>query len=102
MKTVLHKIANRAKIILFFLFLTLPFVGFSTDYTGSWTKHYEMLIYNRWGEMIFRTTDTEIGLDGKSKNGRVPAQMEVYAYIINLTSVFDRNYLFTGHVTLVR
>lgn len=65
-------------------------------------KEYEMLIFNRWGELIFKTNDTEIGWDGRVKNGKIPAQMEVYSYLINLTNVFDKSFVFTGHVTLVR
>ncbi len=65
-------------------------------------REYEMLIFNRWGEEIFRTTDTETGWDGKAKNGRSTAQQEVYSYIITLTNVFDKSIVFNGRVTLVR
>ncbi|HET6243178.1 MAG: PKD domain-containing protein [Bacteroidetes bacterium] len=65
-------------------------------------REYEMLIFNRWGEMIFKTTDKEIGWDGRAKNGKLPAQQEVYSYIISLTNVFNRSFVFSGHVTLLR
>jgi gliding motility-associated-like protein len=32
--------------------------------TGN-IKHYEFFIYNRWGQVVFRTTDATKGWDGK-------------------------------------
>lgn len=39
---------------------------------------YELTIFNRWGELIFRTTDLDIGWDG-TFNGH-PQQIGVYVY----------------------
>ncbi|MFC2104958.1 PKD domain-containing protein, partial [Bacteroidota bacterium] len=39
---------------------------------------YEMLVYNRWGELIFKTNDLSVGWDGKL-NGE-PAKPDVYVW----------------------
>ena len=49
-----------------------------------------MVIYNRWGEVIYQTTDN-IPWDGKN------CQVGVYTY-----SIRTHNQHYTGHVTLIR
>lgn len=43
-------------------------------------ENYRMLIYNKWGQLIFQTNDISKGWDG-TINGQV-SQMDVYSYII--------------------
>jgi gliding motility-associated-like protein len=47
---------------------------------GSNVKDFEMLIFNRWGEQIFRSTDIGTGWDGKYNSHLV--QEDVYVYKI--------------------
>lgn len=63
-------------------------------------KQYRLLIYDRWGQLIFETDNVKEGWDG-TKNGK-PFGQDVYVYMIDLTSVFDVTYHKVGRVTLVR
>lgn len=66
------------------------------------TEHSRELagIFNRWGEMIFTTSDPESGWDGKYKNG--DAEIGVYYYDIELESPDNRKIHYKGDLTLVR
>ncbi|MEN9338727.1 MAG: hypothetical protein RIQ62_39 [Bacteroidota bacterium] len=68
---------------------------------SSGIQTFSMSIYNRWGELIFKTTATDgRGWDGKY-NG-VDQNVGVYVYLIDVK--FDNNISknFTGNVTLFR
>jgi gliding motility-associated-like protein len=57
-------------------------------------------IFNRWGEMVFETTDINKGWNGKK--GDVPQPLGVYIY--NIEAVYNNGQKFnkTGNVTLIR
>ena len=62
---------------------------------------YELKVFNRWGEQIFRTKSMNIGWDG-TKDGE-ECQQGVYAYVLTVKSLQDfRQKTFFGHVTLIR
>jgi gliding motility-associated-like protein len=59
-----------------------------------------MQIYNRWGDVIFETTDLENGWDGTDGNGR---EQEIGSYIYRLITVCDGiEQALSGSVTLLR
>jgi gliding motility-associated-like protein len=64
-------------------------------------NNFEMLIFNRWGELIFKTESPDVHWDGTHLNS--PAELGVYTWKIN-TKVYNSNEkkIFTGHVTLLR
>jgi len=61
---------------------------------------FEMLIFNRWGELLFRSEDKNIGWDGYYKGKLMP--QDVYVYKLNL--VFENGDKTTrvGDVNLIR
>jgi gliding motility-associated-like protein len=59
-----------------------------------------MMIYNRWGEKLYETTDINKGWDGKSNNE--PCAQDVYVYHIVVTSFEDKEYFYDGTLTLLR
>jgi gliding motility-associated-like protein len=64
-------------------------------------RTYSMELYNRWGELVFKTTDVNSrGWDGKF--GGSPQPMGVYVYVINVTYENISKKTFKGNVTLVR
>ena len=63
-------------------------------------KTYEMLIFNRWGEKMFETTDLLKGWDGIYLNK--PAQDGVYVYKMIVTSLEDKVFQYNGTFTLIR
>jgi gliding motility-associated-like protein len=61
----------------------------------------EMYIFNRWGEMIFSTTEKDKGWNGKdSKNNRI--ENGVYIFKVSITDNQGAKSIKSGHVTVVR
>ena len=63
-------------------------------------KTYQMLVFNRWGEKMYETTDLAKGWDGNFLGN--PAQQGVYVYRMIVTSQDDKAYEFNGTFTLLR
>jgi gliding motility-associated-like protein len=63
-------------------------------------KSFELIIFNRWGQTMFETTDKEIGWDGT--NNGIDCQQDVYAYTLKVTSLNDDTYEYNGTITLIR
>lgn len=57
-------------------------------------------IYNRWGQLIYRSGSTKTGWDGRY-NGTLQPQ-EVYVYILDITFTDGTNYRKKGDITLLR
>ena len=57
-------------------------------------------IYNRWGQMVFQTTDFNKGWDGSFKGKLQP--MDVYAYTLDVVFSDGRKSRKTGDITLIR
>ncbi len=57
-------------------------------------------IFNRWGEMVFQTTDIEKGWDGKFRGAVQP--MGAYVYVIDATTSTGKKIYKQGNVTLLR
>jgi gliding motility-associated-like protein len=67
--------------------------------TGFGGTNYKFQIYNRWGQLIFETTDPTVGWDG-TYNGK-PHVMGSYVYRLVYQSVFGKEVLKQGTVTLI-
>jgi gliding motility-associated-like protein len=67
---------------------------------GYGITEYEIMIFDRWGEMVFRSTDMSRGWDGTYKNG-LPFP-DVYAYRCVIKDVKENLHYYTGAVTLVQ
>ncbi|MGB3948280.1 MAG: gliding motility-associated C-terminal domain-containing protein, partial [Bacteroidia bacterium] len=65
-------------------------------------KKLEMLIFDRWGNLLFESTELQSHWDGKANKGNDIAQMDVYVYVINAVDIFDKKHKYKGTVTLVR
>ncbi len=78
--------------------------------SGIETKGYELLIFNRWGEVIFMSTDPTIGWDGfvpdlGTYSGVIgnKAQDGTYVWKITLNASQNQDVIVrTGHVNLLR
>jgi gliding motility-associated-like protein len=65
--------------------------------------NYEMLIYNRWGEIIFETHDVTYGWDGTYALANYTCQDGVYLYkIIFKNPLSDERKVVCGSVTLLK
>jgi gliding motility-associated-like protein len=72
---------------------------FRIKYPG-FIKTFSMTLYNRWGEVIFRSSDPTKGWDGKYKG--VPQPIGNYVWQIVLTTKDGLNQRATGTVMLIR
>lgn len=61
---------------------------------------YEMLIFNRWGEQVFRSENYNARWDGRDKSGGIAAQ-GVYVYQIRLKTPPGDEYTLRGIVALI-
>ena len=61
---------------------------------------FEMLVFNRWGELLFQSTDPSIGWDGYH-NGQLCPQ-DVYVYKISALYGNGEQVVRTGDINLIR
>jgi gliding motility-associated-like protein len=66
---------------------------------GSYTNDFEIFIFDRWGQLIFNSTDREAGWDGKVKDH--PVHEGIYNYLVNY-SIGKEERVKTGSVTVIR
>ena len=65
--------------------------------------NYQMLIFNRWGEVIFETLDPAIGWDGTFSLYGNPCQSGTYTYMISIkVPSLNLQKIISGHVNLLR
>ncbi len=69
---------------------------------GEYIKEFEMLIYDRWGNMIFYADELNKHWDGKANQGGEIAQQDVYVYVVNLKDNKDQKHKYIGTVTIVK
>ncbi|MES2141184.1 MAG: PKD domain-containing protein [Bacteroidota bacterium] len=69
---------------------------------GLYIKEYEMTIFDRWGNFIYKTTDINLPWDGKLKNSTELAEGDVYVYSIKIIDIKKDEHFYKGIVTLLR
>jgi gliding motility-associated-like protein len=57
-------------------------------------------IFDRWGEMVFETTDQSIGWDGTFRGKKLDP--DVYVYYADITCIGGLNEIVKGNVTLMK
>ena len=65
-------------------------------------KKYHMDIFDRWGQLLYSTSDIEKGWDGKAKKGGDVLPPDVYVYKISVTQSSGKPKQYVGHVTLIK
>jgi gliding motility-associated-like protein len=58
------------------------------------------MVFNRWGEKVFETTDREIGWDGTYKGQLM--NTDVFVYRLEGKTFDGKGYSSKGNITLVR
>ena len=66
---------------------------------GVAIRAFSMSIYNRWGELIYRTNDYNQPWDGKVKD---TVQNDVYVYRIEVVDHHEEKHVYLGNVSVVR
>ncbi|MGZ4060641.1 MAG: PKD domain-containing protein, partial [Bacteroidia bacterium] len=70
--------------------------------TGWNPSTFRLLIFDRWGNLIYQTSDMYQGWNGRVKNGPV-AQNDVYVWKVDLSDIIKgRKHSYTGSVTIVK
>jgi hypothetical protein len=61
-----------------------------------------MLVFNRWGQVIFESTDIEVGWDGKNMNNGEFVSPGIYPYKFRIGDTFDEKaeHFYEGSVTV--
>ncbi|MEI7596540.1 MAG: gliding motility-associated C-terminal domain-containing protein [Bacteroidota bacterium] len=68
---------------------------------GVMDDEFEMVIWNRWGELVFKTNDPEEGWNGQYQNNGTKVQIGIYPYRILAKLKDGRLKEYLGNVTLV-
>ncbi|HEY0031265.1 MAG TPA: PKD domain-containing protein [Bacteroidia bacterium] len=64
---------------------------------------FEMLIYDRWGEQIFKSNDIHTGWNGRRNNmGAELVQQEVYVWKVAFKDLKNQKHNYIGSVTIVK
>ena len=64
-------------------------------------SEYEILIFNRWGELIFTSDNINIGWDGENTKGEI-LKSDSYVYQVTLIDLNNRKFLYSGEINLKR
>lgn len=67
---------------------------------GGNINTFEMLIFNRWGELVYTLNDINESWDGTYKGQ--PCQDGTYTWKVKYTDMFDKEYKLAGHVNVLR
>ncbi len=67
---------------------------------GNPIDEMEIIIHNRWGEQVFRSTSEDIGWDGTYRGKILPP--DVYGYYLRVICFDGEEYVQQGNVTLLR
>jgi gliding motility-associated-like protein len=69
---------------------------------GEEIQEMNMMIFDRWGNMVFTSTSVQEGWDGRANGGADIAQQDVYVYKIQVKDLAGKQHKQTGHVSLIR
>ena len=68
---------------------------------GIDTYDFELLLFNRWGELIWENRDPEAGWDGTHKGQKCP--VGIYTWVVRAGDLLnDGQYTYNGHVNLLK
>ena len=67
---------------------------------GGGTTFFSFLIFDKWGNVVFETTDISIGWDGTYKGVALPT--DVFVYVVEASFTNKEIVKLTGNVTLFR
>lgn len=66
----------------------------------SYVREFEMMVFDRWGNMIYKTIDPNTGWDGSYKNTKV--QEDTYVYKIHIKDINGLMWDYIGSVNVIR
>ncbi|HXB10822.1 MAG TPA: PKD domain-containing protein, partial [Bacteroidia bacterium] len=69
---------------------------------GDFVTDYKMFIFDRWGMLLFNSSDINKGWDGTVNGGSRICEEDTYVYMIEITDNLGKKHSYIGRVTLVR
>jgi gliding motility-associated-like protein len=69
---------------------------------GVGISKYSLIIFDRWGNLIFQTADLYTGWDGTVQGTGVVCQEDTYVWKVVLTDCFYKPHTYIGRVSLIR
>lgn len=67
---------------------------------GTGITQMELIIFDRWGEQLYSTTDPDKGWDGMY-NGKL-SKNDAYVYLVKFTTLGGKKHTKSGHVSLLK
>jgi len=64
-------------------------------------KDYELKVYNKWGQLIFTSTDKNVRWRGELADN-LQAPEDVYVYLVSYTGFDESKYFLKGNVTVLK
>lgn len=68
----------------------------------SYVDNFELLVYDRWGELVYKTRNIYDGWDGTHMGNGAPCKVDTYSYVINYRIKDDKVQKISGGVNLIR
>lgn len=68
---------------------------------GTYIQEYHMMVFDRWGNLIWKTDDLNEWWDGTVQTKDL-VQQDVYVYVVNLTDYYNKKHKFIGHVSMIK
>jgi gliding motility-associated-like protein len=65
-------------------------------------NNYDLLMFDRWGNLMFETHTWGQGWDGRANEGEGVAQVDTYVWKVELKDLKGRKHSYTGHCNLIR
>jgi gliding motility-associated-like protein len=65
-------------------------------------KNYELMMFDRWGSLIFETDVWGEGWDGRANKGGSIAQIDTYVWKVNLKDFKGNKHSYSGHCNLIK
>ncbi|MFM2135355.1 MAG: hypothetical protein RL021_755 [Bacteroidota bacterium] len=69
---------------------------------GRGIKEYHLMIFDRWGDLIWETRNLHEGWDGRANGGVLQSQQDAFDWKVVFTDVYDRKRSYLGRVSIVK
>ncbi|CAN5324326.1 hypothetical protein BH10BAC1_BH10BAC1_12030 [soil metagenome] len=66
------------------------------------TSSFHLSIFDRWGNLIFQTSDANQGWNGRLKNSSKIAEMDVYVWKVQVSDTIGNPHYYIGSVSIIR
>ena len=70
-----------------------PIISFASP------KDYRLIIYDRWGQLVWQTNNSQEGWDGKTTQGSILGG--TFAYVLSFTSAENEFITYKGNITVI-